>query len=88
MTHVRRRRPAYEGMSTVARALLLINAVEPLLEMYAACDDVFTEDDAFSEEHIQQSLGRIYRAWKRTRKDMDPDFDQESVRRPRHTREN
>lgn len=57
--------------------------VQPLLEMFSVLDDVFTEEDAFSNEKIKTSLGRIYRAWKKVRTIMDPDFDSE---RWRHNR--
>lgn len=50
----------------------------PLLELFAAVDDVFTEADAFQSEHIHQSLGRIHRQWKETRAALDPDFDPEN----------
>lgn len=56
-------------------------AVGPLLEMFAAVDDVFGEDDAFSPGKIYNGMGRIYRAWKASRLQMDPDFD---PRRWRH----
>lgn len=56
----------------------------PLLELFAAVDDVFTEADAFQPEHIRQSLGRIHRQWKVTRAALDPDFDPEDYpKRPR-----
>jgi hypothetical protein len=43
--------------------------------MFALLDDVFTEDDAFSNEKIKKGMGRLYREWKRIRTLMDPDFD-------------
>jgi hypothetical protein len=46
---------------------------------------VFTEDGAFDPAHVEKSLGRIYRQWKKTRKRFDPDFDPAAVRRPRET---
>lgn len=56
----------------------------PLLELFAAVDDVFTEADAFQSDHIHQSLGRIHRQWKETRTALDPDFDPENYpKRPR-----
>jgi hypothetical protein len=56
----------------------------PLLDLFATADDVFTEDGAFREEHIKKSLGRIYRAWKRCRVSLDPEFDPASYeRKPR-----
>lgn len=59
----------------------MLAAVVPLLEMFAMCDDVFTEDDALSPEKRQISLGRLYEQWKRTRTALDPEF--ESTQRPR-----
>lgn len=56
----------------------------PLLELFAACDDVFTEADAFDQEHIRQSLGRVHRQWKQTRAALDPEFDPKDYpKRPR-----
>jgi hypothetical protein len=56
----------------------------PLLELFAICDDVFTEADAFDKEYVYKSLGRIHRQWKETRAALDPDFDPESYpKRPR-----
>lgn len=60
------------------RALLVLEAnptLIPLLELFATVDDVFTTEDAFSQEHIKKSLGRIYREWKKTRAKLDPNFD-------------
>lgn len=48
-----------------------------LYALLATVDDVFTEEGAFSEEHIRKSLGRIYRQWKKTRAELDPDFNPE-----------
>lgn len=62
-----------------ARALKAFEAVQPvmipLLELFSTVDDVFTEEGAFSEEHIRKSLGRIHRGWKSTRAALDPTFD-------------
>lgn len=52
---------------------ILIEATEPLLALFATCDDVFTESGAFDRSNI--SLGRIYREWKKVRKHFDPDWD-------------
>lgn len=41
-----------------------------LLELFSVCEDVFTEDQAFSREKINVSLGRIYRSYKEARKLM------------------
>jgi hypothetical protein len=51
----------------------LIGATNPLLALFAAVDDVFTEDDAMSPEKRQMSLGRIYRQWKKTRAELGGD---------------
>jgi hypothetical protein len=73
------------------RALLVLEAnptMIPLLEMFAACDDVFTTEDSFAPEHIHKSLGRIYRQWKKTRAELDPDFNPASYpKKPRNIRE-
>jgi len=53
----------------------LIAATGPLLEFFSTADAVFDEDDAMSPEKRQTGMGRIYEAWKKTRKTMDPDFD-------------
>lgn len=52
----------------------------PLLEMFAVVDSVFEEDNAFSHEHINHSLGRCYRAWLDARDALDPDFDRQKYR--------
>lgn len=59
----------------------LINAVTPLLELFAMLDAVFTEDDALTL-HRQVSLGRCYEAWQACRKAFDPDFVAAEARRP------
>ena len=51
--------------------------------MWAVLDAVFTEDDALSKEKRQTTVGRCYEQWKRTRAQLDPDFDPKSeIRRP------
>ena len=63
-------------------------ATVALAELFAVCDDVFTEEDAFSNEHIKKSLGRIHREWKKTRGKLDPDFDPKRYpKRPRRATE-
>lgn len=47
----------------------------PLLELFSETDCVFTEEGAFSQEHIRKSLGRLHRQWKRTRAQLDPEFN-------------
>jgi hypothetical protein len=45
-----------------------------LLEHFFAADDVFTETDAFDQNKLRMSYGRLYRAWKQTRLLIDPEF--------------
>ena len=56
-------------------AMALAIATKPLLEFFAAADDVFTEDDALTESKRQMSLGRLYRAWKAARVQLDPTYN-------------
>ena len=60
----------------------LIAAVTPLLELFAVCDDVFTEDEALTTAR-KVSLGRIYEQWQKTRLYFDPSFVAAEHRRPR-----
>jgi hypothetical protein len=48
----------------------LANSLLALLELFSVVDDVFTEDDAFDRARLSTGLGRIYRAWKNTRKEL------------------
>lgn len=73
---------SWSSLSNRKKANAMIGAVEPLLEMFAICDDVFSEDDALSAEKRQMSLARIYRTWKDVRGQLDPEFD--SKARPRN----
>jgi hypothetical protein len=70
MTTIKRSRPA---ASSTDRFEALIAATAPLLELFAMCDAVFTEDDALAADKRAVSLGRIYRAWKRARADLGAD---------------
>lgn len=63
----------------------LVAAVTPLLELFAVCDDVFTEDEALTTAR-QVTLGRIYEEWQRTRLYFDPTFVAAEHRRPRKWR--
>jgi hypothetical protein len=63
-----------------------VAATEPLLALFAVCDDVFTEEDALDPAHQRQTIGRIYEEWKRTRKHFDPEFHMQDHLRPRKTR--
>lgn len=59
-------------------------ATVALAELFAVVDDVMTEEDAFSAQHIKKSMGRINRQWKLTRAQLDPDFDPKRYpKRPR-----
>jgi hypothetical protein len=59
------------------------NVFKPLLSMFAMADDVFTEDDALSDEHKAKiGLGRLYEEWKRCRKKLDPTFEHIPEERP------
>lgn len=57
-------------------------AVRPLLELFSVVDDVFTEADAFNADKRRQGYGRIYRAWKKTRKDFGVTDDTEAGQAP------
>lgn len=81
-----RKRKSWTGLSSQKRAEILIAAVEPLLELFATVNDVFTEDEALSPEYRQVSLGRVYEAWKDCRTQIDPEFVAEEHRRPRQWR--
>ena len=62
-------------LSSEQKVDALISASAALLEVFAAVDDVFGEDDAFAPGRIHNGLGRIYRAWKSARSQIDSDFD-------------
>lgn len=59
----------------VSNARDCYDIVRPFFELAAEIDDVFTEDDAMSPEKRQMGMGRAYRAWKKWRKRVDPDFE-------------
>lgn len=50
-------------------------ATRPLLELFAVVNDVFEEDEALSLSKRMISLGRIYEAWKKCRKELDRPFN-------------
>lgn len=54
----------------------LVNASIPLLELFSVVDDVFDEHDAFAPDKIRAGLGRIYRQWKKSRAQLDPEFQE------------
>ena len=67
-------------MTTEQYAQVVVGTVEPLLELFAVLDAVFTEDDAMTL-HKQVSLGRCYEAWQRARQKLDPEWSKDE--RPR-----
>ena len=54
--------------------------MEPFFVLFAEVDDVFTENDAMAPEKRQMSMGRLYRAWKKARAELDPDFESKRYR--------
>ncbi len=56
---------------TIPQANLLIDAVAPLLDLYAVVEDVMTEDDAMAARNLYKGMGRIRRAWKDVHKELD-----------------
>lgn len=75
---LRRQARIARGCADAAPVLL------PLLELFGTVDDVFTTEEAFSQDNIHKSLGRIYRSWKEVRSDLDPNFDPEDYpKKPR-----
>lgn len=67
---------------TKHRAEQIIAVMSPLIEFWSVADDVFTTDEAMSQEHVYKTVGRLYRAWSEAKKEMDPDYDPERDRRP------
>lgn len=59
----------------------LARAALALLPMFSVVDAVFTEDDAFEPQAKDYGFGRIYEAWKKVVKEMDPDFNAKRERR-------
>lgn len=53
----------------------LYEAWYALLDLFATVDAVFVEPDAFDQDNMKKSMGRIYRTWKRARSALDPEFD-------------
>lgn len=71
----------YLSLTPEDREKELLALVAPLLEFFAEIDDIFTEDDALSPAKRQMGMGRAYRAWKRVRVVMDPEWDPKLDRR-------
>lgn len=71
MTTIKRNQPP--AASYTDRVESLIAATSPLLEFWSVAEDVFTEEGAFDSDRKATSLGRIYRAWKKTRKELGAD---------------
>ena len=86
MKNYRRASRRLESLTPEQRFRELLGLVTPMLEFFADIDDVFSEDDALSAEKRQMGLGRCYRAWKRCRTAMDPDYDPERDQRERLAR--
>lgn len=55
-------------------------AMGPFFALFADVDAVFTENDAMAAEKRQMSMGRLYRAWKACRAELDPEFDPKRYR--------
>lgn len=53
----------------------LLKITPALLRFFAAVDDVMSEDDAMHPAKRQMGMGRIYRAWKIAREELDPHYD-------------
>lgn len=45
-----------------------------VLEFWAGMDDIFSEDDALSDEKVRITAGRAYRYWVECRTMVDPNF--------------
>lgn len=71
----------YKGLRPRDREEYLLGLMGPLLELFADVDDVFSEDDAMTPEKRQMGMGRLYRAWKHVRAEMDPLYDPEKDQR-------
>lgn len=86
----RQKKTALQRQIETDKALRLVQpVVVPLCDLFATCDSVFTEEGAFSDEHIKKSLGRIFRTWKETRAALDPEFNPSDYeRRPRRAGQN
>lgn len=81
----KKQKSSVKKQAEINRAMKQVEPIViPLCEAFAVMDDVFTEEGAFSNEHIKKSLGRLHRAWKKTREALDPEFDPNDYeRRPR-----
>lgn len=61
----------------------LVLATRPLLELFAALDDVFSENGALLKPRSHKTAWQCYRAWKHARTHLDPDFDSNRWRQQR-----
>lgn len=68
------------GKKTLRAYRIVKPTLDPLLGLFSVVDDVLTEHDAFDEQNIHKSLGRIYREWLDTREALDPSFDRARYR--------
>ena len=81
-------RRAHEAREQAMRVIQANPVMLPLLDLFAVVDDVLTIEDAFSQEHIKKSLGRIHREWKKCRGSIDPEFDPKRYpKRPRQKKQ-
>lgn len=52
-----------------------LRAMQPFFKLAAEVDCVFDEDDAMDPAKRQIGMGRLYRAWKAWRVELDPDYN-------------
>lgn len=66
---------------TAEQLAAVLVAHHPFYELFAEVDAVFDEDDAMTPEKRQMGMGRLYRAWKKAREELDPDYEPRRDRR-------
>lgn len=76
-----RKRKANTPTSSTSLSHAQLAALQPFFELAADVDTVFEEEDALSPDKRQMGMGRLYRAWKKWRIAVDPDFRAERDRR-------
>jgi hypothetical protein len=83
-TKRRRRKKQWASWSDEQRAAAIVTAMTPLLELFAVCDDVFSEDDALTTPAMMRTtVGRVYEQYKKARAELDPGWTgHERPRRP------